>query len=155
MSFPTPADFSSNPPSYTAPLTVGEVVAIATAPLGASGTPSEATAVATRATSLFRAVEPAEFADIVAQGAFRNPLGIESKYFATTAEGAAREAQMLSRLGAGPFTIVETSIPNGVLRSLPAGNILAVDGGVSTVVLGSEHLPLLGAPQVMPFIPLP
>lgn len=107
------------------------------------------------AVRLFRAVEPGELADILAQGVFRNPFGIEAKYFARTAKGAAHEAQMLSRLGAGPFTIVETSIPRGALEALPAGNILAVDGGVSTVVLGSEELSLLSAPKVLPFIPLP
>ena len=105
--------------------------------------------------SLFRAVEPGELADLGAQNAFRNPLGIESKYFSTTAEGAAREAQMLSRLpNTGPFTIVETSISRGALGSLPAGSILSVDGGVNTVVLGSEHLGLLSTPQAW-YVPLP
>ena len=106
--------------------------------------------------SLFRTVEPGELADLGAQNAFRNPFGIESKYFSTTAEGAAREAKMLSGFsGTGPFTIVETSIPRSVLGLLPAGHILSVDRGVSTVVLGSEHLPLLSTPQVWTYVPLP
>src|SRR5262249_9479525 len=77
---------------------------------------------------LFRAVEPGELADIATRGLFRNPLGIESKYFASTAEEATQEAQMLSRLtGAGPYTIVETSLPSSVFRMLPPGNVLQVD----------------------------
>jgi hypothetical protein len=83
-------------------------------------------------------------------------FGIEAKYFSTTAEGAARQAQLLSRLkDTGPFTIVQTSISRCALGALPAGSILTVDGGVSTVVLGNEDLSALSAPQVWLFSPLP
>ena len=106
--------------------------------------------------SLFRVVEPAELADIQALHAFRNPFGIESKYFSTVAEGAAREAKLLAGFsGTGPFTLVETSIPRSVLPTLPPGSILSVDRGLSTVVLGSEHLPFLSPPNVWTHIPLP
>jgi len=37
-------------------------------------------------------VTQGELDDIAATGAFRNPLGIESKYFSTTSEGAASYA---------------------------------------------------------------
>ena len=107
-------------------------------------------------TRLFRAVEPAELEDIVAKGVFRNPAGSEVKYFSTTIEGAAREARLLSKIpGAGPFTIVETTIPRQVLESLPAGNILSVAAGVRTVVVPTVTLRNLSTPRIFSSIPLP
>jgi hypothetical protein len=44
-------------------------------------------------TTLWRAVHPAELADIEAIGVFRNLGAAEGKYFSTTAEGAASYAK--------------------------------------------------------------
>ena len=109
-----------------------------------------------KSVSLFRSVETAELADIEAIGGFRNIAGIEVKYFSTNAEGAAREAKLLSKMpGIGPFTIVETSIDKGVLRALPKGNALTVDGGVSTIVIPTDTLPTLQKPKILSSMPIP
>ncbi|MCG3126422.1 MAG: hypothetical protein CHACPFDD_01257 [Phycisphaerae bacterium] len=51
-------------------------------------------------TQLFRAVSPAELADLAANaGAFRNPVGIEIKYFSESAEGAASYARQAIQAG--------------------------------------------------------
>ena len=124
---------------------------------GATVAPEVArTAEAGESVPLFRAVEPAELADIQAREAFRNPFGIEVKFFSTTLEGAAQEARGLSRLTGGkPFTLVETAIPRNRLRLLPEGNTLQVDTGVPTVVLPTEFLPALSRPRALNFAPIP
>jgi RHS repeat-associated protein len=101
---------------------------------------------------LYRAVKDSELANIKEAGGFSNPCGIESKYFSTTSEGAARYAQLAYEAWPheGPYTIVSTNAPLNII-----GEIIRVDGGIPTVVIPTEHLPLLGPPQISPHMPIP
>ena len=111
--------------------------------------------VAGSRTSLFRAVSGAELTDITATGTLRLIPGIESKYFATTAVGAAKEGKMLYRLTGGTeggYTIVKTSISSD---AIPAASRVAVDGGVDSVVLEGGQLGSLARPEVLNYTPLP
>jgi len=72
-------------------------------------------------TSLYRAVTPAELCDLTRQaGVFRNPPGVEVKYFSETAEGAASYAQHTFGTGLyeGPYTIVSTEIASPLITLL-------------------------------------
>jgi RHS repeat-associated protein len=103
-------------------------------------------------TSLFRAVMDKELDDL-AEGAFRNPAGIEVKYFSETAEGAASYARQAHRaFGDGPFTIVETRIPSNLITS---GMRVTVDRGIRTIVVPTEALPQLIRPTIWNYTPLP
>lgn len=94
-------------------------------------------------TRLYRAVLGDELSDIAERQAFRNPSGIESKYFSTSAEGAASYARQAAHaFGEGPFTIIETSIASNLITRQMR---VTVDRGVSTVVLPTRLLPSLGA----------
>ncbi|EDM76670.1 hypothetical protein PPSIR1_38119 [Plesiocystis pacifica SIR-1] len=122
---------------------------------GARGSTEVASAVGGEdSVPLYRAVEPAELADIQATGEFRNPYGIEVKYFSTTLDGAAEEAKLLHRFSKEPMTIVETSIPRSSLDMIPQGNTLLVDGAVPTVVLPTDLLQLLSPPSILNYTPL-
>jgi hypothetical protein len=104
-------------------------------------------------TSLYRAVTHGELGDIAASGAFRNPFGIENKYFSTSAEGAASYARQASRaFGEGPFTIVETRIPTNAItpqmRSI-------VDRGIPTVTVPTQELDRLATPRIWNHMPVP
>ncbi len=108
-------------------------------------------------TPLYRAVAPGELADLSANaGAFRNPLGIERKYFSETAEGAASYARQAHQAGGslyqGPYTIVRTEIPTDlitpILRATP-------DRGIPTVTVPTELLPRLTPAQQLSATPLP
>jgi RHS repeat-associated protein len=104
-------------------------------------------------TPLFRAVMQGELDDIATSGAFRNPYGIENKYFSTTAEGAASYARQASRaFGDGPFSIVETRIPTGAIT---AEMRAVVDRGIQTVTVPTQALELLSAPKVWNVMPIP
>lgn len=107
------------------------------------------------ATSLYRAVGPAELQNLVARsGAFWNPIGIEAKYFSTSAEGAASFARQAFGTGLyqGPYTIVETKIPTNLITP---GMRVSVDKGISTVVVPTEILPALSPARALNFTPLP
>lgn len=108
---------------------------------------------------LYRAVTQAELDDLAVHcGTFRNPPGIETKYFSTSAEGAASYArQTYQRGGAlyeGPYTIVETEIPVSTVTPelIPP---FGVDRGISTVVVPTEKLPLLSPAQPLHDTPVP
>lgn len=104
-------------------------------------------------TQLYRTVMQTELDDIASRGAFRNPAGIEVKYFSTSPEGAASYARQAARgFGDGPFTLVETSIPT---RLIAPEMRVVVDRGVDTVVVPTQSLPSLSAPQVWDFMPVP
>jgi hypothetical protein len=114
---------------------------------------SSTTAAADDATiPLFRAVMQSELDDIVSQQAFRNPFGIEVKYFSTTAEGAASYARQAHRaFGDGPFTLIETRMPANLVNSTMRAT---VDRGINTVTVPTELLPLLSRPRIWNFSPL-
>ena len=105
---------------------------------------------------LARAMGPAELAEIEATGGvFRNPLGIERKYFAETPEGAASYARQAYEgdLYQGPYTIVNSSIPR---RHITSEMRTTVDrGGIPTIVVHSNDLPLLRPGMPLPYSPMP
>ena len=89
-------------------------------------------------------------------GKFKNPAGIESKYFSTSPEGAASYAkQTYQRGGAlyeGPYTIVETKIPTSTIKP---DMTVSVDRGISTVVVPSNKLPSLAPGRPLNYSPIP
>jgi hypothetical protein len=100
-------------------------------------------------TQLFRAVSPAELASIKGLGTFTNPPGIESKYFSTSLSGAqSYAAQGEAAFGDEPYSFVQTSIPNSQItpEMVPVGG---VDGGIETVVVPTETLPVLEPPVII------
>jgi hypothetical protein len=111
---------------------------------------------------LFRAVTPAELADLTANnGVFRNLPGLEVKYFSTTAEGAAMEAQQayqaMMQYGSttiyqGPYTIVQTTIQADAITPIMRAT---VDGSVGTIVVPTKLLPQLSPAQHLLFTPIP
>jgi RHS repeat-associated protein len=106
-------------------------------------------------TNLYRTVSPAELDDILKSGnAFRNPPGIEVKYFSSTPEGAASYAQQTFGTGLyqGPYTIVGTQIQTNLIDSSMK---VTVDRGIQTVVVPTQHLPALRPAQPFNFTPLP
>ncbi|MGL4399892.1 MAG: RHS repeat-associated core domain-containing protein [Luteolibacter sp.] len=108
--------------------------------------------VANDTTPLYRAVMNSELDDIVTSGAFRNPVGIEQKYFSATAEGAASYGrQAFGKMGdTSPYTIIRTDAPTSLLPS-----IHSVDRGVPAILVPTNVLPKLGPPQVLPYSPFP
>jgi len=101
---------------------------------------------AEEATTLFRAVNPSELADIEATNAFRNPPGIENKYFSTTFDGAESYAsQAQAAFKDGPYSLVETSIPS---RAITPDMMVTVDRGIETVTVPTESLNLLSPPKI-------
>ena len=112
----------------------------------------EAVGAANSATPLYRAVMNSELDDIARNGAFRNPAGIENKYFSTTAEGAASYGrQAYGKFGdTSPYTIIRTDAPSSIVPK-----ITPVDGGVPAVVIPTNSLPQLSTPQILPYSPLP
>jgi hypothetical protein len=104
--------------------------------------------------TLWRAVKDPELADILATGAFRSPAGIENKYFAATAGGAARYAMLAYGRWPqeGPYTLVATSVPREL--ALRAVRVL-VDRRIEMIVVPTELLERLSSPVVMSYIPVP
>jgi hypothetical protein len=97
---------------------------------------------------LWRAVKDAELTDIQTTGIFRNPPGIENKYFTTTLDGAIQFGEMASNaFGDGPYTIVQTSIGADLIT--PEMSVV-VDRGIPTVVVPTEVLPELSPPTILP-----
>ena len=107
-----------------------------------------------RQVKLFRAVKNSELEDIQATGAFRNPAGVEGKFFSTTAGGAAQFARMASStIDKGQtFTIVATSARRSLIST---GMRATVDRGISTVVIPTSRLTQLASPRIFPFTPVP
>ena len=104
-------------------------------------------------TSLFRAVNEPEAADINnSEGAFNpSPQGSESKYFSTTLEGASKEAKILYNLENGIYglyTIYQTQFPTSLLtpEMIVEGG---ADFGVPTVAIPNELLPNLTPAQAL------
>jgi hypothetical protein len=103
-------------------------------------------------TSLYRAVGPAELEDIQATGAFRNLGWAEGKYFTTSGEAASSYArQAVNSFGDRPYTIVQSNVPNSVLKGMSPVN---VDGGIPAYVIPNESLPSL-TPNIMNYSPIP
>lgn len=95
------------------------------AALAERGNFGQSSLAANNTTPLYRAVMNSELDDIVSSGAFRNPAGIEQKYFSATAEGAASYArQAFGKMGdTSPYTIIRTDAPSSLLPAiLPFGS---------------------------------
>jgi hypothetical protein len=106
-------------------------------------------------TSLYRAVTPAELRDLARRAwVFRNPPGVEVKYFSETAEGAASYAQHTFGTGLyeGPYTIVSTEIASHLITPLMRAT---TDRGILTVVVPTDLLLRLTSAHPLPFTPLP
>ena len=106
-------------------------------------------------TALYRAVNGPELYDLAKRaGRFRNPPGIEMKYFSTTAAGAASYAQQTFGTGLyeGPYTIVGTALASHLIT---ARMRVTTDRGIPTVVVPTTLLPRLSPAQPLPFTPLP
>lgn len=141
--------------SSAAVLTLGMIAEAGMA--GATGGTSKAVSTATApaikgTTSLFRAVGPAELADIKATGALRNLGSAEGKYFTTSAaEASAYAKQAVKAFGDQPYTIIRTDVPNSIFKGLSKE---VVDRGIPAWVIPTERLPGL-VPRVMDHSPLP
>ena len=98
--------------------------------------------------------------DIVAQTDFgftvwKNRLAEEDRLASATdglnGFGASQYARLaVQGFGDAPYTIVQTTMPNG---TVPSG--LFVDRGIPTVVVPNTVLPWLGQPVVLPSMPIP
>ncbi len=103
---------------------------------------------------LYRAVKDPELSQISETGTFQTLPGIsvEGKYFSLTPEEASSFGrQAYTRYPQeGPYTVVETSIPQDALAEIP---IVDVDvGGISSVVIPEEMLPELADPEILLFL---
>ncbi|MCI5115755.1 MAG: RHS repeat-associated core domain-containing protein [Candidatus Electrothrix sp. AX1] len=93
---------------------------------------------------LYRAVGPDELADLQKTNMFRNPKGIEVKYFSTTRKGAEQYGQMAQkRFNHAPYTVLKTSIPKSQITSQMR---TTVDSGIGTIVVPTSKLGLLPPP---------
>ena len=101
-------------------------------------------------TTLYRAATPEELADIKNVREFRNPPGSESKYFTDSYKNARSYGDIAnSRFKDGPYTVVRTSIPNGVLSKLPRTTPADIPGGLPTVEVPTGKLPSLSKPKIL------
>jgi hypothetical protein len=100
---------------------------------------------------LWRAVKDGELNDILSTNSFRNPYGIENKYFSMTEEGASSFAQHAFYGFKDPaYTTVRTSMPNSLITP---DMFVDVDRGIRTIVVPTEVLPSLSSPVVLPTMP--
>ena len=96
---------------------------------------------------LYRAVTPGERASIDRAGGFSNIAGIETKYFATTLEGAQAYARRAAQVfGDGPFAIVRTRLRTNLIAT---DMRVTVDGNIDTVTLPTHLLDCLSQPEVV------
>ncbi|UBB26612.1 hypothetical protein LAG73_05905 [Pseudoxanthomonas japonensis] len=104
-------------------------------------------------TTLFRAVGPAELADIAKLGIFRNLGAAEGKYFTTSARDAAYYAkQAVAAFGDEPYTLIRAQIPNSVLRQIQP---VSVDRGVPAYVIPNSQIQQLTKPVMLNQMPVP
>ena len=104
-------------------------------------------------TTLYRAVGPAELADIHANNVLRNLGSAEGKYFTTSADAAASYArQAVHGLGDPPYTLIQTRVPNSILEGLIPASVDV--GGIPAWVVPNDRLRGL-VPHVLPTMPIP
>lgn len=103
-------------------------------------------------TTLYRAVGPAELADIQATGELRSLAGLEGKYFTTSAEAASSYARQAVRaFGDPPYTLIRTEVPNSIFRGLTP---VTVDRGIPAWLIPNSRLAGL-TPKVLDFMVIP
>lgn len=102
--------------------------------------------------TLFRAVGPAELADINALRVLRNLGSAEGKYFTTSAEAASSyySKQAVKGFGDPPYTLIETRVPMDTLKGLSPAT---VDRGIEAWVIPNEGLKNL-TPNVLNSMPI-
>lgn len=109
-------------------------------------------AAAEDSVTLWRAVKPEELEDIEKTGILQSVGPAESKYFSTTAEGAASYAkQAVAAFRDPPYTLVKTTVPRSLLR---AEYFAEVDRGVPAVALPNSALEEL-IPEILNSFPIP
>ncbi|ECG5958903.1 hypothetical protein E1630_23125 [Salmonella enterica subsp. enterica serovar Baguida] len=89
--------------------------------------------------NLYRAIGPDELSQILETNTFKNPYGIEGKYFTSSLEKAKDYAKMAENsFKDPPYSFVRTEIPKNVLDN-PA-YYAEVDGGIPAYVLPDDVL---------------
>jgi RHS repeat-associated protein len=103
-------------------------------------------------TTLYRAVQPVELADIQKTGIFRNLGDAEGKYFTTSIEGASSYAKKaVTGFGDPPYTLVKTQVPNNILNGISP---TFVDGGIPAWVIHDQSLEGL-IPEIVTWMAVP
>ena len=106
-------------------------------------------------TTLYRAVQASELADIVATGTYRRASGTsaEGKYFFETARSAAGFAKKMYQIFSqeGPYTITSISVLNVALQTFVR---VYVAGEGTVIFIPGSALPL-GPVQILDNIPIP
>ena len=107
------------------------------------------------ATTLYRAVQDSELADIAATGTYRIASGAsaEGKYFFETARSAAEFAKKMYQIfpHEGPYTITSISVPNTALQTFARVYV----GGEGTVIFVPGSTLPLGPVQILDSVPIP
>jgi hypothetical protein len=136
--------------AYTAAAAASRTAATRSASAAAAAA-ATATAAGKGTTTLWRAVQAGEAADIASTGVFRNLGFAEGKYFATTSEGATSFARQAGNTfeGGAYSTLVKTEVPNSLVQQLSKD---VVDRNVTSVVIPDEMLPAL-RPEIVGPIP--
>lgn len=94
---------------------------------------------------LFRAVKTPEIEDLLETDRFRNPYGIEVKYFALAVEHAALYGGRAQAIfGDPPYQVVKAVVDCKWLGCLPR---FVVDEIIESVVLSTADLANLGPPE--------
>ncbi len=92
---------------------------------------------------LFRAVEYQEYEQVMRDQVFRNPMGINVKYFATDIDGAVKFATLANKTLDVGFRVIQSSIG---FEDLTPDMHISVDGSINAVVVTTEKLPQLSQP---------
>lgn len=105
---------------------------------------------------LYRAVQNAEFDQIMRTRTFMNPAGIEVKYFSTTAEGAAAYAREMFRKfpNEGPYSLVRSTIRTDAIPEMSRVRLVEA-GGIDALALPTEVLEEMGRIRILPSMPIP
>ncbi|UOB60234.1 filamentous hemagglutinin N-terminal domain-containing protein [Burkholderia pyrrocinia] len=103
-------------------------------------------------TTLYRAVGPAELADIQATGTIRNLGSATGKYFTTSDAAASSYAkQAVTAFKDPPYTTITTQVPNSILNGIEP---VTVDRGIPAYVIPNDLLkglvPSIGSSMGIP-----
>ncbi|SFE75530.1 RHS repeat-associated core domain-containing protein [Actinacidiphila alni] len=107
---------------------------------------------------IYRAVQSKELAQLLKTRRFENVLGIETKYFSTTMEGAAAYARAAFKAykEEGPYTLVRSVIHKDAINPESLIDHLAdAGGGIDALALSVEEMAHAGRVRILPFMPLP
>jgi hypothetical protein len=113
----------------------------ASCPFWVSGSCAAPEAAGGGTTALFRVVGSAEARDIAGSGVFRNPAGLEGKYFYPTQEQAVNLAGRYAKLGINDQMLTSGRISNELLQQL--GEPITPAGEGPAFFLRNEVLPYI------------